>query len=220
MEIDDLQKFPFEMADALRAIAINLTEDVVKSLSLSLYRETGFLTNERLREAISNSIKEQDLAAAVFLVLSYIEPIHLRRVLNDFAKLCRRNSEFVPDSAIESLQKLLPRLVQEYPAMSRRRIAQRVADLSGTTVSDVKVVLDLRPVLGSGDAGKIQGLIPLTTIQLLCEGSQREAKVIEAVLTEAAVNRLSETIADVRKQLQQMKAVVEEEMNQTWVVLD
>jgi hypothetical protein len=177
--------------------------------------QEGFLSGAQLRKVIADVLDERQAKALVNFL------INLRQL--------KSAGSGKDDNFLETTKKLiaaakpaelnekrmarvldrLPRILKQNPAIDLQAKAEGLAIRTGSTVDDISLVCDLRPVFDE-KRERVEGMIPLTTLLLSVTRNDGESLVLESILTELEVARLCEEADRARKKLLTLKKLLAE----------
>lgn len=192
-------------------VVAGLSDDDVNALSKRLSEATGFFDPNSLLEAVRGLIGDEGAAQSVRRVLRNLGPKDVRKLLDTLSK--RRAEEDFPldEGTLERLHKLLPVLLQPYPALTRFEKAERLATLTGQQLESVELICDVRPIFDE-TRQQIEGMMPYTRLHIVATDADGLPKSFEAELTQQQVHDLAEKASKATVKLDVLRASVEKWM--------
>jgi hypothetical protein len=182
---------PRRMAEDLLTVT-QIAEETLDVLAERIAQTPGFLDGKQLFEIIHSLYADAKQATALTNVISNLTPRGLSDAIENIGNWrgqTPKNAELFPDTAFQALQKRLPRLIRDFPALERYRKAARLKTTLGTRVQSVELICDLRPVFDK-KREMIEGLVPITVLKLTCQSQNDEPMVIEVTLDSEMVEAL------------------------------
>jgi hypothetical protein len=202
---------PRRMAEDLLTVT-QIPEEAIDALAERVAQAPGFVDGKRLHEIIHSLAADAKQATALTNVISNLTPRGLSDAIENIASWrgqSPKNAEFFPDTAFQTLQKRLPRLIRDFPALERYRKATRLKSTLGTHVQGVELICDLRPVFDK-KREKIEGLVPITVLKLRCQGQNDEPLVIEVILGGQMVEELRQEVEKAQRKLKIIHATADQ----------
>ena len=193
---------PPQMIDDLHAIS-QIPEGQIEAIAGVVEAAVGFLGEGQLARLVRTVIDDEQLASSVVSALYNLQPQRLGQVievLGEWRRADQRNADKFPDRAIADLEAKLPRLIRDYPALSRSRKASRLRSILGDALQGVELICDARPVFNN-DRDTIEGLIPFTTMKIIYEGQDEETREVEVTLTSDALDDLAGKVRKAQQKL-------------------
>jgi hypothetical protein len=193
---------PPEMVEDLLAIS-QIPDDAIEAIAAAIEAEAGFVGGERLTKLVMGVIPDEASASAVVSTLYNVQPHRLGEtieILREWRGADQRNAGKFPDQALVALEAKLPRLIRDYPVLTRSRKARRLRSILGNRFRGIELICDARPVYNAV-RDSIEGLVPLTTMKIVYEGQDEETREVEVTLTREAVNELAEKVQKAQRKL-------------------
>jgi hypothetical protein len=192
----------------LKAVA-SLDDEQVQAIRSALSQVKGFLDPKALTTTIRESLGDDSAAGSVQRTLLNIGPGDTKRFLG--ALSARREEEDFPldQSTFDKLSRMLPALVQPYPALARFRKAERLATLTGQQLESVELICDLRPVFDE-ERARLDGMMPYTRLRIVTTGADGLPNEFEAELTHQQVHDLADKASKAKDKLDVLRESVEQ----------
>jgi hypothetical protein len=114
-------------------------------------------------------------------------------------------------SEVTDAKERILRLFAATPTLERQAKADELTSATGQRLKEIKLVCDLRPVFDR-ERNRIEGVFPVTTIRLVCEGADGLPLSFEAIMSESDVDQLSEVVTHAKQKLARCRSV-----NQGWM---
>ncbi len=200
-----------QMIEDLSAVA-KIPAESIELLSQQLEQQSGFLTDESLMGLVSGCIADDAGATAAFNALQNLRPDAPDQILETvqaWRRANERNTQRFPDELFAALKQTLPRLVREYPALSRMQKADRLRNMLGDELKGVAFICDARPVYNDS-RDRIEGMIPLTTMKLVYERQNLATEEIEVTVTPDQLRNLISEAQKAEKKLGTLRESIAE----------
>jgi hypothetical protein len=197
-----------------------LSPEAITALSADLESQQGFLDRDALSRAISRHIAdEEQVRQLTRLVQGYDDLVNrfdltLGGILKsiDNWRVDQDDEEETPplsDADFRLLGERMPLLLKQYDGLVRQDKAERLSEVLGHRLESIDVICDLRPVFDQNHTGVV-GVIPLTTLKLVCTGGNGLPVTTEAILSEKQVSELAAVAQSAVKKLSILRGLVAE----------
>ncbi len=107
------------------------------------------------------------------------------------------------------LRERLPLVVGPFPGRTRQAKAARLSQATGLPLEKIEIICDLRPVFDK-DKESVEGMIPYTTLRIVCKGADGLPVALEAILSNDDVAQLAEASGDAKKKLARLGKLMQE----------
>jgi len=186
---DELQAFP-------RFLDRKTTESVLRSLI-----DDGEFCHKlaRLISGVDDRLRTTGQSVEEFL--SVIE-----RWLADEGN---QRKGLLSEGEFQEVQRRLPLVVGPFPGHERQAKAERLSQTTGLPLEKIEIICDLRPVFDKG-RDTVEGIIPYTTLKIVCKGPDGLPVALEAILSQDDVAQLAKASADAKKKLAGLRQLMQE----------
>jgi hypothetical protein len=110
------------------------------------------------------------------------------------------DAKLLSNDDLVALEQLLPVLLHPFPGLNRQAKAERLSKATGLPLEDIQLICDLRPVFDE-DHANVEGMMPYTTLRIVCEGPDGLPLCLESVLTRKQVALLLDRVREADKKL-------------------
>jgi len=203
---------PQMIADLLRVASIDAA--LLEKLAAALLAQEGFLSETQFKRIVAESIPNEDEASSAASAIENLRSGYVSQALAMIAAWrdsSEANRARFTDEMFDDLSEKLPVLVQEYPALSRMRKADRLRGVVGNEFERVEFICDIRPVFDE-NRERVEGIVPITTMKVLFERQNGSDDEIEILLSPDDLGQLIAKAEMAKKKLQVMR-----ESFSTWV---
>jgi len=217
--------FPFpgvEIPDGLirdAKVLLGLDIELLESVRHSLETYEGFLDRGALQQVLASRIEDPELCRALGRLIVNIDE-HLRRTSRTIEQLLQQIEQWLQEEenqqkgllSAEELEELRGRMqlvIRPYPGLNRQAKARRLSEATGLPLEKVDIICDLRPVFDK-DRENVEGIIPYTTLRIVCTGADGLPVALDAVLSQQDVAQLAKASSDAQKKLAKLKALLHE----------
>lgn len=193
---------PPKMVDDLRAVS-EIPEETIGAIAEELEAQEGVLNPSRLRAVLTAVLNDERFVGATVAALQNLQPERIPQTLRSLRQWRERdegNAERFPDEALESLERKLPSLIRDYPAIVRYRKALWLSSATGNVATSFEVICDARPVFNER-RDLIEGMIPLTTLKIAFEQQDEEISFLEVNLSQEMLTELIEKAQKAQQKL-------------------
>lgn len=197
---------PDMLADLKEVAALSDTD--VTALSQRLASAKGFLDPKALAATIRQVVHKEDAAQSVRRALRNLGPKDIEPLLEVLADQAQEKDFPLAQDLLGRLAKILPELIQTYPALARFEKAERLAKLTGQQLESVDLICDLRPIFDESRT-RLEGMMPYTRLRLVAKGADGLPNAFEAELSAQAVQDLAEKAAKAIEKLDVLRKTIE-----------
>lgn len=199
--------FPFGMdrgvsadlvADAKATLEVD--RDLLDAIATELESFPGYLDKHSVRDIIgqyvSNEEQCQRLSRLVFGVGERLRLLNqnVEDLLSNISDWQQddenREQHLLSPQEFGELQDRLPLIIRHYPGLRRQVKAKNLSESTGNRLEDLAIICDLRPVFDE-ERQKVEGVIPFTTLKVVCKGVDGLPVSLEAILSEMEVHDLA-----------------------------
>lgn len=206
--IDSTSAADSSMLADLKAVA-TLSDDESKTLRERLSQVKGFLDPKTLAAEVRRVVKVEGTARSVQRALQNLNPKHIKRLVKSLAERGKKEKDFPLDEAeFVRLGKILPNLIQPYPALARFEKAERLSKLTGQELESIELICDLRPIFDE-DHKQIEGMMPYTRLHIVATGEDGLPNSFEAELTFQQVSDLQAKATKANSKLELLRKSIE-----------
>lgn len=198
-----------QMIEDLRYVA-QLTDENIDQLSNALLKIEGVPTTDQLVDLMAPFSDDPVAGASIITALQNLMPESQEQAtatieqtletVNQWRQRNEQSREVFPDELFGALQKRLPRLLREYPAIFRYRKSNRLARRTGNIADGIEILCDIRPVF-TKDRDEIVGLVPTTTMRISYEAQDGDDRVFEVNLPTAILKELRTRLESAERKL-------------------
>lgn len=203
------------VADA--KLALDIEVGALSAMAQELGAYQGFLDREVIQKILANYTSDAKTAHRLARLISAVDA-RLRGPglrIEDFIQAIRdwQGSDENPDGSllspeeIEELAKRMPLFLRPYDGMRRQAKAKRLSTSIGMQLEALEIICDLRPVFDE-EKEVVEGIIPLTTLKVVCQGVDGLPVSIEAVMSEKAVASLAKNAAAAVQKLSRLRELL------------
>jgi hypothetical protein len=197
-----------------------LSFETLNAIAADLDASTSFLDREAVHRTVSRHVADEEQARRITRLLTSFDSLEEDRnptvagVLSSIAKWMAETEnagDAAPLSSAEfgRLGEQLPLLLKRYEGLVRQSKAERLSEVTGQRLESIDLICDLRPVF-DGNHTCVVGVIPLTTVKLVCTGGDGLPVTTEAVLSERQVSDLARLAQDAAKKLIVLRGLADE----------
>jgi hypothetical protein len=190
-------------------VVLVLTVDQLKAIANDLNTFTGFMDSNALKGVITSHVHNEEHAQSLFRVVSHLDQFFraTKQPIEAFfsgtkEKLSNQDSgqKLLSETEFQELQRRLPFIAKKYPGLGRFAKAHRLSEAIGMPLEDLQIICDVRPVFDE-EHTTLDGVIPYTTLKVVCKGVDGLPVQIEAILSYNQVARLAAKATDAEKKL-------------------
>ncbi|MBN2476362.1 MAG: hypothetical protein JXB62_17245 [Pirellulales bacterium] len=120
-----------------------------------------------------------------------------------------RKKGLLSEEEFEEVRKRLPLIAGPFPGHERQAKAEQLSQTTGMPLKKIEMICDLRPVFDKG-RDVVEGMIPYTTLRIVCTGADGLPVATEAILSCDDVAQLAKASADAKKKLERLQQFMRE----------
>jgi len=200
-------------------ILLDLDIDQINSIREDLMAFSGFLDKQKLLGILSAYVEDEGLCPRLARFIGTVDE-RLRATKQNVRDLTssiekwlgeeeNQRKELLTRDQLEELRERLPLLVEPFSSLSRQAKAERLSEATGQPLEDIQIICDLRPVFDE-DRECVQGVIPFTTLKVVCKGIDGLPVAMEAILSRSQVSELLEKATAAEKKLSRLGTLLSE----------
>ena len=180
-------------------ILLDLDINQIKSIREDLRSFSGFLDRGRLAEVLHTYVEDEESCRRLARFVIAIDG-RLRATDQNVNHLASSIEKWLDEEEnkkkgllsweqFEQLRPRLPLLIEPFPGLSRQAKSERLSQATGLPLEAVQIICDLRPVFDEAREC-VEGVIPFTTLKVVCKGVDGLPVALEAVLSRTQVSEL------------------------------
>jgi len=203
--------------DARRLVGVETAQ--VEAACRELEAFPGFLDRKKTEELLASVIRDPPTCRALARLIANVDR-RLRATGQGVDQLLSHIGEWLKneenqrkgllsESEFEELKARLPLLLRPLPGLERQAKAERLAQATGLPLEKIEIICDLRPVFDK-DRDRVEGMIPYTTLRIVCKGPDGLPVALEAILSQQDVSQLAKASANAEKKLARLRDLLAE----------
>jgi hypothetical protein len=200
-------------------ILLNLDAAQVEAVRGQLGAFGGFLDRATIQQVLSGVVEDEQTCEALATFITNVD-----RRLRDFhqnvdqllsqieewtAKEENRRKGLLSPEEFQQLKERMPLLIRRFAGLSRQAKAQRLSQATGLPLETIDIICDLRPVFDK-DRDRVEGMIPYTTLRIVCKGVDGLPMAMDALLSRRDVQQLAKAAANAEKKLARLHELLRE----------
>lgn len=200
-------------------VILRLAPSSLDSLRHDLDTYPGFVDRATIEQIFRQRVPDGDLAGILANFITQVND-YLRVTQQDVNDLVRQfeswladetnqQQQVVTEEEFRELKRRLTLLIRPVPGLSRQLKAERVSAALGQPLERIELICDLRPVFDD-DHEVVEGMIPLTTLRVVCKGADGLPTSLETVLSEKDVDSLAKAASDAKKKLEKLRRFLDQ----------
>ena len=210
-------EFPF---GASRGISEQLISDVkvvlavapeqLAAVACSIEAFQSFMDKATLLSIVASTVKEKEQADKLARLIFGIDEI-LRSTndtilgfLGKIEEASKGESSALSHEEVKELRTRLPLIIKAYAALERQAKARRLAEITGSPLEDIQIICDLRPIFDT-KRQLPEGMIPFTTLRVVCKGVDGLPIQMEALMSEKQVAELAKKATGATEKLKRLR---------------
>ena len=207
---------PEAMLRQARAV-LRIDQGVLEALQRDLETHSGFISHEAAKEIVKRHVYEQELAEVLasfvvqandFLTATESDLNQLVRIFQTWLEDEKnQQKQLLTLDEFQELRQRLPMVVGRFPGLIRQAKAKRVSEATGQPLERIELICDLRPVFDEKHE-VVEGMIPLTTLKVVCRGVDGLPVGLEVILSEKDVDAIAEAAVNARNKLQSLRELL------------
>ncbi len=200
-------------------ILLNLDINQINSIREDLRAFSGFLDHGRLSEILHTYVEDETLCGRLARFIVAVDDRlrktdqnvhHIMSSIKNWLDIEENQKKgLLTREQFEELHRRLPLLIEPFPGLSRQAKAERLSEATGFPLEDIQIICDLRPLFDE-ERECVQGMIPFTTLKVVCEGVDGLPLALEAVLSRSQVTELLKKATAAEKKLSRLDAFLTE----------
>ncbi len=207
---------PSFVADAKSLLDFDDAE--IDAIAVRLESSPEFLSREALEQLLANATDGSEHGERLARVLLFADarredqkesPEKLFSKIEAWVEADDKESEPLSPEQVTELRPRFLRFVKRYPGLRRRANAARVRKATGMPLEDIQLICDARPVYDEKWT-QIEGMIPLTTLKVVCTAASGMPVALEAVLSQKQVDDLAEKAKTAKAKLAVLKGLLDD----------
>ncbi|OHB85966.1 MAG: hypothetical protein A2V98_09325 [Planctomycetes bacterium RBG_16_64_12] len=179
----------------------------------------GFLDREKVEEFLASDIQDEETRRALARLIANVgrrlimasqtaEQLvsHIETWLED-----KENQQkgLLSREEFEQMRPRLPILLRRFPGLERQAKAERLSHATGLPLEKIDIICDVRPIFDK-DRDRVEGMIPYTTLRIVCTGVDGLPVAFEAVLTQQDVKQLAKASANAEKKVSKLRELLQQ----------
>lgn len=200
-------------------VLLGIDEEVLTAVRGDLEAFAGFLDERAIKGVLTSHIQNADACDALTRLIAGIDS-RLRGLGQTLKAFLSQIDGWLNDKEnqtkgllareeFDHVKARLLTLIQPYPGLNRQAKAERLSAATGLPLEKVDIICDLRPVFDESRE-RVEGIIPFTTLRVVCKGVDGLPVAIEAILTQQDVVQLAEASAAAKKKLTRLRRLLQE----------
>ncbi len=196
---------------------LELSEGELRACGTALQEYEGFLDRETLQVVLSANLQKKQPAQQLARFIAAIDT-RFRRLGEDVPGLIAKIRDWAKDQDgedanilsnedLDGLEHRLPVIIKQFPGLNRQAKAERLSKSTGLPLEDIQIICDLRPVFNE-DRTVVEGVMPYTTLKIVCEGIDGLPLSLETVLSRKQVGDLLERVQEASKKLAVLEQIL------------
>ena len=198
-------------------VLLDFEESQLEAIREDLNKFPGFLEGTELESRLRSHVRDEESCRRLARLIGVADD-RWRQLDHDVSHIIGQVEKWLADvtnqkkgllsqEEFQTLRKRLPIIIQRYPALDRQAKAESLAEATGQPLQKLELICDLRPVFDKA-RDKVEGMIPLTILKVVCTAVDGLPIAMEAILSEKDVARLAKATADAQRKLQKLRALV------------
>jgi len=210
-------------------ILLDLDINQINAIRDDLRAFPGFLDREKLSDIVHTYVEDERscgrLARFIMAVDKKLRTTeqNVHHLMSSVQKWLdgkeNQKKPLLSREQFEELQQRLPLLIQPFSGLSRQAKAERLSEATGLPLEDVQIICDLRPVFDE-ERECVEGMIPFTTLRVVCKGVDGLPVALEAVLSRTQVSELLTKATAAEKKLSRLEELLsKKDLPVPWIAL-
>ncbi len=191
---------------------LGLTNDAYLRIATELAQSDAFLDRGELESVVSGALGEDAdrVTSAIHQIgrLIHDSGMDAMKAMNVLGKTIEEKAESLPPEQRKTLIERIRKLIAEPVGLAKQFKAQRLVDVTGSRLDDFQIICDIRPIFDQKHE-RVDGAVPLTTLQLEYTRADGDSDVVELHVTEKQITDLGEKIDDARRKLKMIKDLLD-----------
>lgn len=198
-------------------VTLDLNDEQLRAIANELEHFSGFLDMPALRGIIGLYVPDAGQCKRLSRLIIGVDE-WLRSAdqnINDLLSSIRewqrgdenRAENLLSSGDLEELEHRLPLIIKTYPCLKRQAKARHLSEVTGLRLEDLEIICDLRPVFDESRSA-VEGVIPFTTLKVVCKGVDGLPVALEGILTELEVEDLAKKAAAAVEKLKHLRELL------------
>lgn len=191
---------------------LRLTDDEYLRIAAQLAQSDAFLDRGELESVVSGAFGEDAdrVTSAIHQIgrLIHDSGMDVVKAMDVLAGIIEEKVESLPPEQRRTLIERIRKLIAEPVGLAKQFKAQRLVDVTGSRLDDFQIICDIRPIFDQKHE-RVDGAIPLTTLQLEYTTVDGDSDVVELHITERQITQFGEKIDDARRKLKMIKDLLD-----------
>lgn len=198
---------------------LDLDAEVITSIREELHGFSGFLDRKTIEGILRSRIEDAESCRRLARLITGVDDrlratgqsvVEFLSVIESWlANEENQRKELLSAEEFQEVQRRLPLVVGPFPGQERQAKAERLSQTTGLPLEKIDIICDLRPVFDKGrDA--VEGIIPYTTLRIVCKGADGLPVALEAILSQDDVAQLAKASSDAKKKLAGLRQLMQE----------
>lgn len=187
---------------------LRLTNDAYLRIATQLAESDEFLDRKELESVVTGTLGENAgrVASTIYQIgrLIHDSGMDVVEAMDLLGRTIEEKAESLPPEQRRALIERIRRLSAEPIGLAKQFKAQRLAGVTGSKLDDFQIICDIRPIFDQKHE-RVDGAVPLTTLQLEYTTADGDSDVVELHITEKQITEFSEKIDDARRKLEMIK---------------
>jgi hypothetical protein len=198
---------------------LDLETGQIEAVRRELEAFPGFLDQTKTEKLIGSVIEDRRTCGALARLIANLDRrlratgqgvdgllSHIGEWLKDEAN---QRKSLLSESEFEQVKARLPLVLRPIPGLERQAKAERLSQATGLPLEKIEIICDLRPVFDK-ERDHVEGVIPYTTLRIVCKGADGLPVALEAILSQQDVSRLAKASANAEKKLARLRDLLAE----------
>lgn len=179
----------------------------------------GFLDRKKTEELLASVTEDRRTCSALARLIVNLDR-RLRatgqavdQLLSDIGEWLKdegnQRKGLLSESEFKEVKARLPLLLRAFPGLERQAKAERLSQATGLPLEKIEIICDLRPVFDK-EREQVEGMIPYTTLRIVCKGADGLPVALDAVLSQQDVSQLAKASANAEKKLARLRDLLAE----------
>ena len=200
-------------------VLLGIDEEVLTAVRGDLEAFAGFLDKRAIKGVLTSRVQNSDACEALTRLIAGIDsrlralgqtPKSFLSQIDDWLNEKENHAKgLLSREEFDQLKPRLSTLIQPYPGLNRQAKAERLSEATGLPLEKIDIICDLRPVFDESRE-RVEGIIPFTTLKVVCKGVDGLPVAIEAILTQQDVVQLANASAEAKKKLARLRGLLQE----------
>lgn len=200
-------------------VLLNVDKGALRPIREELSGFQGFLDRETIEDLLKSHLEDEESCRRLARLVAGIDNrlLATNQSIEEFLALIEawladednQQKGLLSEEEFAELRQRLPLVLGPFPGNRRQAKAEGLSQATGLPLEKIDIICDLRPVF-DGDRETVEGIIPYTTLRIVCKGADGLPLAIEAILSQDDVGQLAKASADAKKKLARLRQLMEE----------